>query len=110
MNRNGSQPLKYLVHNVPDSDWNITGNKYVLIITDTAKTELMKCKERPVRNSDDDPMPFDFVDKKTFVRNQLETHVETLARIFAYIASDVFQRTNKFDFIIESHIDDLIHD
>lgn len=106
--------MKYVIHNVKDSCWNILGNMYTVNVTDPLISATMKPEDYKVRESESDPWPKDFIEKKFFQakgRNHKKylkyegfAHDEVLKEIFEWISNDIWSRGSLESFTIQSHI------
>lgn len=105
--------MKYVIHNVKDSDWNIVGNKYLVFVTDPAISLTLTSKDFEVKKENDYTRK-DFIEKKSFEAKRIDPekfmenkdylHKEALNEIFAWISNDIHNRGARESFTIESHI------
>lgn len=105
--------MKYVIHNVKDSCWNILGDRYFVIVTDPEISATMKPDDYKVRESVSDPMARDFIEKKAFQAMRIDPekfmnkedfcHVECISEILEWIRDDIFKRSSE-RFEIQSYL------
>lgn len=106
--------MKYVIHNVKDSSWNIMGNQYFVIVTDPAISKTMTAADCKVRESVSDPMQKDFIAKIHFEAKQVTEekfmdkkdflHKECISKMLEWIKDDIFLRGSE-EFEIKTRID-----
>lgn len=90
--------MKYLIHNVQDSDWNIIGNKFTIYVTDPSIPHVDKVLEFG------DPLPADFIGKQVIESeyDSIELMVRPTHRHFAIMRC--------FEWILSDHEHRIVDD